>query len=399
ASGPGVKHVFILRVEGGKGAFSYRPALAPGETIRGVIPSLAQASPVEHFSSALADRLAERLVESGLYAKEARAMVNTWRSSYFGTEGVRALFVLPQEWTDQSIPLTINPTPKAVTRVMVGRMELLTPERERLAEAAVRDLASQDTAKRLAAFQTLNAQGRYVEPIVRRVVTTTRDENVRDLCRRLLLADFVTDLRSAVRSPVATQPIPPAMVFNEEPVYIRARLAELLREVGQSKEAKVEGAAALAQLKTRTPVPPNNCEARHDLKAMALALEGTGDDRGAAEQYGRLVDLGGLAVRTQECRKCHQQQGAEIAGKLRDWWAGDAYVRAVQRCGGPEQAIKASEALLKEPARRDGARLRLAFLYRASERSAESEVLWSALGAAPRPVTMEDQKTIPTRAR
>ena len=36
-------------------------------------------------------------------------MVNTWRSSYFPTDGVRVLFVLPQSWTDRFIPLHDHP--------------------------------------------------------------------------------------------------------------------------------------------------------------------------------------------------------------------------------------------------------------------------------------------------
>ena len=42
------------------------------------------------FVEQVSDDVARRLVESGLYEKEARAMVNTWASSYFKTDGVRA---------------------------------------------------------------------------------------------------------------------------------------------------------------------------------------------------------------------------------------------------------------------------------------------------------------------
>ena len=66
--------------------------------------------------------------------------------------------------------------------------------------------------------------------IVRRLLAATRDEQVRTLCRRLLLADYVTDLRAAVRSPVATRPAPDGMMANEDPAYIRARLAGLSSE-------------------------------------------------------------------------------------------------------------------------------------------------------------------------
>ena len=64
------------------------------------------------------DAMAARLAECGLYPKEARAMVNTWRTSYYHAEGVRALFVLPQSWTDGFIPLQMYPKPKELVRVM-----------------------------------------------------------------------------------------------------------------------------------------------------------------------------------------------------------------------------------------------------------------------------------------
>lgn len=389
AAGPGVTAVYVLRVKGGRGAYAYRTGLAPGQTARGVIPSMDGARPLARFDDGLADHLAARLVEAGLYPKEARAMVSTWRASYFGTEGVRVLFVLPQKWTDEFIPLTINPAPKSITRVMVGRLEMLTPARERLAEAALSDLASPDAAKRAVAFELLRAQGRYVEPVVRRVLRTTQDESLRARCRRLLATDFVTDLRAALATPAAVNPVPAVMVLNEEPVHIRARLAGLLREVGLDAEAKAEGRAALAGLDKRTPVPPNVCEARHDLRAYGLALEGVGDDRQAADRYGRLVDLAAVAVRNRDCRKCHEQAGADVAIRLPDWWAGGSYARTVGRGGGLDRGVAALEAA----PRSDATRLRLAYLYRAAGRSHDAEAIWASLGAGRVPLAMEGSGT------
>jgi len=389
-AGPGVTHLFVLRVEGGRGLFRYYPSLAPGRTITKAIPPMARPIPAGEFAGVVADALAARLVESGLYPKEARAMVNTWRSSYFGTDGVRALFILPQAWTEASIPLRVDPTPKSVTRVMVGRLELLTPGRERLAEAAVRGLASADPAERFEAFQTLEAQGRYVEPILRRILASTSDERVRTLCRRLLLAGYVTDLRAAVRSPVATRPAPAAMTPNEDPAYIRARLAGLLREVGLDDEAKAEGVAAQAGLGRIPRRAGLACESRHDLRALALALEATGDDRGAAKPYGELVDLGGAATRRQDCRQCHQQSGAAIAGGLRGWWAGEAYAKAEQRSGRLGPTVAAAETSAAIPSGRDAARLRLAFLYSLAGRTADAEAAWTAIGEPRTPVSSRD---------
>ena len=69
------------------------------------------------------------LIAAGLYAKEAQAMVNTWEKSYFRTEGLRLLYLLPRKSVDQVIPIQIQPAPDHLVRVMVGRVEVLSPER------------------------------------------------------------------------------------------------------------------------------------------------------------------------------------------------------------------------------------------------------------------------------
>src|SRR5262249_22668413 len=105
----GLPHVFVLRVEQGRGAFRYLGQLSPGQSVRGVMPSREELQPMSSFAHAVSQALAEKLTESGLYPKEALAMVNTWRNSYFESDGVRALCVLPQSWTDRFIPMSVMP--------------------------------------------------------------------------------------------------------------------------------------------------------------------------------------------------------------------------------------------------------------------------------------------------
>ena len=97
---PALKHLFVMRVEGGKGVFRYIPDLQPGQSLAHVIPDMESAESLADFTNHVSDALAARLEESGLYAKEARAMVNTWRSNYFQSEGIRVLYILPQTWTE-----------------------------------------------------------------------------------------------------------------------------------------------------------------------------------------------------------------------------------------------------------------------------------------------------------
>ena len=65
------------------------------------------------------------LVSAGLYDKEATAMLGTWEEAYFKSPGLRVFYVVPRQWTDERLPLTVN-VPTKMERVMMGRVELLT---------------------------------------------------------------------------------------------------------------------------------------------------------------------------------------------------------------------------------------------------------------------------------
>jgi hypothetical protein len=69
------------------------------------------------------------LMVHGLYPKEAAAMVETWRDSWF-EEGARLFYVADRQTVDAILPLEVKPAPAAVERVFVGRIEL---EREHAA--------------------------------------------------------------------------------------------------------------------------------------------------------------------------------------------------------------------------------------------------------------------------
>ncbi len=77
---------------------------------------------------ALAQAMVHELTAAGLYDKEALAMVNTWRASWFGENGTRLLYLVPGNLTDKLLPLTVDPAPDERVRVLVGRLETLTPE-------------------------------------------------------------------------------------------------------------------------------------------------------------------------------------------------------------------------------------------------------------------------------
>jgi hypothetical protein len=80
---------------------------------------------------ALRREMGDALTAQGLFADESAAMLETWRLSYFESEGLRVFFALPRAWTDAHLPLSIS-TPTDVTRVMVGRIELVSAHQRKM---------------------------------------------------------------------------------------------------------------------------------------------------------------------------------------------------------------------------------------------------------------------------
>jgi hypothetical protein len=162
-----VGQVFLLNVDRERGAFITRSAgIAPGASVEGTVPSLYGAPGVDEYALQLSDAVTQALDATGLYHDEAIAMVNTWRRQWFRTPGVRALYLLPQSWTEQSIPLTISPMPDRKVRVMLIRIEVISKEQEAADVTALSWLDS-DVARGTAYFSDL---GRFAEPRLRRAL-------------------------------------------------------------------------------------------------------------------------------------------------------------------------------------------------------------------------------------
>lgn len=94
---------------------------------------------------ALRAQMHAELVRDGLFEDEADALLNTWQLSYFQSPGQRLLYLVPRAWTDTVLPLKLSVRAN-ITRVMVGRIELVTPEQRKLirqiAQSQVPDLTA-----------------------------------------------------------------------------------------------------------------------------------------------------------------------------------------------------------------------------------------------------------------
>ncbi len=122
-----LRHLFLLKVHRQEGKYVYVDKLEPKEQKSIIIDNENGLSAIKKVSSSIASKMEKSLINEQLYPREAAAMVKTWDKSWFEEEGLRVLYVLPRRWTDQTLPLTMQPTPGDLVRVMVGRTEVISP--------------------------------------------------------------------------------------------------------------------------------------------------------------------------------------------------------------------------------------------------------------------------------
>jgi hypothetical protein len=171
--GEAIGRVFVMNVGADAGAFDvHAEGIGAGAKLETSVPS-ADGLAIDDFADALAGEVTTALDATGLYHDEALAMVSTWRRQWFKTPGVRLLYLVPQAWTDASIPLTVTPAPDATVRVMMIRVEVLTPDMESEDTGYAAMLADPTTAG--AADAHFTALGRFAEPRLRRALALLGD--------------------------------------------------------------------------------------------------------------------------------------------------------------------------------------------------------------------------------
>jgi hypothetical protein len=164
-------HFFIYAVRGGRAAMVQVASLAPNvrEDVAFRFDRIAR--PVAQVRAELADQMRQALVSEGLYEREAAAMVKTWDDSWFGEQGTRVLYLLPQKWSDKVLPLKLTPAPRELKRVFVGRAEIITPAQEWAVLKEVVRYAEGGSLERRAAVAAVAdlGLGRFTDAAARRL--------------------------------------------------------------------------------------------------------------------------------------------------------------------------------------------------------------------------------------
>ncbi|MDB5329926.1 MAG: hypothetical protein JWP03_1077 [Phycisphaerales bacterium] len=143
---PAVGPLWLLDVrdDGTSAMRAIDPAAFHGEAEKAQAEIPATFSPSEYSKDTLAAMRKElhgALMHDGLYSDEADSLLNTWEVSYFRRPGLRLFFMVPPVWTQHMLPLKVSQS-AYVSRAMVGRIEIVTPEQRALLKRIGRGPAS-----------------------------------------------------------------------------------------------------------------------------------------------------------------------------------------------------------------------------------------------------------------
>ena len=172
-----IAHMIIFENRGGKLGYRLLDGFTGETTVER--PTLDK-----NIESLLSD-LKVMLVASGLYEKEATAMIKTWRSSWF-EEGMRVFYILPRQTTDAVLPVTIDPKPAELVRVLIGRTEVITPEMEKAVQKQISMLGDPSPEVREGARQNIRRYGRFSEPILKRILENEKNGLMRERIKELI---------------------------------------------------------------------------------------------------------------------------------------------------------------------------------------------------------------------
>jgi hypothetical protein len=153
---PGLSLGDLILFESRNGSAGYRIALSAGQQIAIERPA------VDSRQASVRAALERMLVAHGLYAKEAAAMVETWRDTWF-EDGLRLFYIVPRSSIDEVLPLEVTPAPASTARVFIGRIELITPA----IVAEVKDGILRSDRAPIAKY------GRFLKPILARIIASS----------------------------------------------------------------------------------------------------------------------------------------------------------------------------------------------------------------------------------
>jgi len=186
--------LFVLEVNQGKARLVHLKTLRKNEKQNVRLDSASE--DISIVTTRISSELASALTQQNLYPRESAAMVKTWKDSWFEEEGIRVLYLLPRKWTDEILPMQLQPQPRELVRVMVGRAEVISPKTETELGTAVVKMSNGDFDAKVQVRRALDRAGRFSAPVLLRTLACAKRYDLWQTTHAVLSEGLVFDAKS-----------------------------------------------------------------------------------------------------------------------------------------------------------------------------------------------------------
>lgn len=177
-----IRNVIMMRIVDDRMIYQLVPLLEPDQKVAVSITGEGSMAADEALA-----RFTEQLEADGLFPKEADVVRRIWGKFFFKREGVRLLYVMPEQRADEILRLKIHPKPADVARTLIVQVECVTEKMTRRITQLIDQLGHQDYKVRERAQRELERLDRFAEALLRKAVAETQDAEVRDRAKAILM--------------------------------------------------------------------------------------------------------------------------------------------------------------------------------------------------------------------
>jgi len=192
-----VQDLYVINVVNGKAVHKEIERLVAGTSITCDVAVGNEAKNVTQLAPRTRAHWQESLEEVGLFPKEAYGMTSIWADEYLEREGLRVLYLQPAPLVDKELPLSINPKPVDTVRCIAVRIECLSKEQEERIVGLVRQLGAESVDDQCAAAEELICLDRIGEALLRKLLQTSDELEIKHRIRNVLHAITMNEVPSA----------------------------------------------------------------------------------------------------------------------------------------------------------------------------------------------------------
>ncbi len=141
---------------------------------------------VKNSMEKLRKKLLEILIRTGLFRKEAKALLASWEPEFFKSDKIRIIYSLPRAKYDELLPIKISPKPLELVRTGLVLVEQVNPVLQKRIDNLAKLLTSTNQDEILYAQEKLIKIGKPAYATLKRLAANSKNPSLQQIVQAIL---------------------------------------------------------------------------------------------------------------------------------------------------------------------------------------------------------------------